>query len=282
VRPLPALAASISIVLALQGRALGQVPSNPTDDFWRMPALGRDLATPLTLGAEPLETPTQMRSPRIMMFGMLPGFLSDPVGLNSNDDPPDVEGNYVSNDTSGGFSRMTLTFGNDNPYFDLRRPGDPGGVGYVRMHSQLQLIDSATTSVCLGLQAWTPAGLESGGVANGPTTISPGLGVFQDLGNGAGLHGYVGQNFRDGYTKQGPLRCGMAMHCPLFPWADTDDCPVFLFVQAMGRYDYAGDRQQGRAMNWELVPGVHWRFSDNFWMSIGGTRQSMLTWVWQF
>ena len=38
----------------------------------------------------------------------------------------------------------------------------------------------------------------------------------------------------------------------------------------------------GREMGWEFVPGVHWRLSDNFWMSLGAARRGMFTCSWQF
>jgi hypothetical protein len=280
VRLSSALSWSVLLLLVGQGRAPAQVPRQESEEFWRPPLLDRDLASCLTLGAESMETPapTPSRTPRILMFGMVPGFLSDPIGLNGNDDPVDPD---AGSEAGGGNSGMLLSVGKDNPYFDWRRPGDPGGVGYMRLHSQLQLVDLPATSVCFAIQGWTPAGAEGGGVISGPTTVTPGLGVFQDLGNGTALHGYVGQNFRDGWNKDGPLRYGMAVHCPLVPWADPEDCGIYLFMEAMGSYAYPGDRP-GRAMSWDLMPGVHWRLSDNFWLSIGGARSTMLTWMWQF
>jgi hypothetical protein len=282
VRLVATLLSSLPILLAVQGSAQGQMPRQEPEAFWNPPVLGRDLASRLTLGAEPLELPAQSRTPRILMYGMLPGFLSDPIGMNTNDDPVDVNSVYAPGTSDDSFKSMLVSIGNHNPYFDLRRAGDPGGVGYMRLHSQLQLVDLPTTSVCFGVQGWTPAGYENGGVGNGPTTISPGLGIFQDLGNGTAFHGYIGQNFRDGCNKDGPLRCGMAVHCPLVPWAEPEACPVYLFVQALGSYTYAGEQRQGRVMNWDVMPGIHMRLNDNFWLSIGGTRSTLLTWMWQF
>jgi hypothetical protein len=217
------------------------------------------------------------------MFRMLPGFLNDPPGLNGLDDPAcanDSSGSLPANaESCAGPRGLTLAVGDDNPFFDLRRPGDPGGVGFVRVHSQLQVVDLGSTSVCLGLQAWTPAGLQSGGVADGPTVLAPGLGIFHDLGDGTGLHGYVGQHLRG--TRQGPLNYGMALQCPLAPWVEPADRCLFVFVQALGTYDYVGDRQ-GKALNWEVVPGIHWRINDNFWMSLGASKLGMLTCSWQY
>jgi hypothetical protein len=281
VRLIATLTGSLLIVLAAPRQSPGQIPTQTTNDIWQAPPLKSDLASSLASGTMAPEMPTVGRSPRILMFGMLPGFLSDPIGMSSSDDDNSDSLSGPGDPAGSGMNRMLLSIGNHNPYFDLRRPGDPGGVGYTRLHSQMQLLDLPGTSVSFGIQGWTPAGAESGGVSNGPTTIAPGLGIFQELGNGAALHGYVGQNFRDGTSKDGPLRCGVALHCPIIPWADPDDLGVYVFVQAMGRYDYINDRPW-RAVNWEVLPGIHWRLSDNFWLSVGGSRSGLLTWTWQY
>jgi hypothetical protein len=209
---------------------------------------------------------------------MLPGFLSDPPSLSAFDDPADQTAAAGGTDsTPDGF---VISFGDDNPFFDPRRPGDPGGVGFVRIHSQMQVVDSGSTSVCFGLRAWTPAGLENGGVQNGSTVMAPGVAVFQELGAGSALHGFVDQSFHSGY-HQGPMRCGMAVNCPLNNAEQPADANMFFFVQALGTLDYTPDRP-GRSMNWDLVPGIHWRLSDSFWMSLGASRSSMLTCWWHF
>ena len=41
-----------------------------------------------------------------------------------------------------------------------RRPGDPGGIGFYKWYSQLQVLDTGKSGVTLGFQAVMPAGLE--------------------------------------------------------------------------------------------------------------------------
>jgi hypothetical protein len=282
-RPVAAVLSSLLTMLMAQSRAQAQIPGQEPHEFWRPSAVNRDLATGLTLASEAREGPP--RPPPVRMYSMLPGFLSDPAGFGGNDDPVDlasVTGNYFGSGemAASGLNGLLLSVGNYNPFFELRRPGDPGSIGYLRVHSQLQVLETGGTSVCLGLRAWTPAGVECGGVSSGPTTIAPGLGVFQDLGSGTGLHGYFDQNFRGACRQHGPLHYGVGMHCPLFPWEQTDDASVYLFMQALGRYDFTGERL-GRK-NWEFVPGVYWRFTDNCWFSLGASRTSMLTWMLQY
>jgi hypothetical protein len=56
------------------------------------------------------------------------------------------------------------------------------------------------------------------------------------------------------------------------PLPGTNNMPgqsVHLFVEALGRYRIDGDPSQRTALNWELLPGVHWRLGENWWMSGG-------------
>ena len=255
--------------------ARAQMPTTQPSEMWQHYVIDRELASALWIGTDTWESAPTSRTPRIRMFGMLPGFLSEPAELTAFDDPADSIGSGSSE--MRGF---VLSLGDDNPLFDPRRPGNVGGTGFYRVHSQYQVLDWGSTSVCLGLQAWAPAGLECGGAQEGPTVFSPGVGIFHDLGDGSALHGYVGQNFH-GRCKDGPLNCSMAWHCPVSIWDEQDNSGLFFFVQALGRLDYGSDRQ-GRPMNVEVVPGLHWRLSDSFWMSLGASRSGMLTCRWQF
>ena len=75
---------------------------------------------------------------------------------------------------------MSVAAGNDNPYFDFRQRNDPGGIGYTRVSTQMQLFDTTRTACSVGLQAVTPAGLQCDGVADkmGTTVVSPAVSLF--------------------------------------------------------------------------------------------------------
>ena len=69
------------------GAARAQAPFETSPDWWGKPALGRDLITAIWKD-EPAQAPTPTgRSARFRMFGMVPGFIHEPVGLDSDDDP---------------------------------------------------------------------------------------------------------------------------------------------------------------------------------------------------
>jgi hypothetical protein len=218
-------------------------------------------------------------SNKIRVFGIIPGFLTDPVGLDL-DDPsspptPDDGPNWVQ-----------LAVGTDNPFFDLRRRGDVGGVGYYRLYSQLQLLESQKACCTLGFQAVTPAGRESNGVEGGPTYISPALSYFQSLDDNLAFQAFVGKRLRFDYRGQGPLdrdvEYGVALHRPVFEGAPGQG-QLFVFVEALGRYRF--DDVPGTTQTLDMVPGLQFRLSDNWWLT-GGLIVPMMTrpdfGQWQF
>src|SRR5262249_21766212 len=122
------------------------------------PALERTPLVPSDLIASPAPSSPANNSSlpeRIRLFRIQPGFLSDPPGLDQDDRGlPDLK------DADDGPDFVTVAIGNDNPFFEFRQPGDPGGVGFTRVNTQLQLFDTTRTACSLGLQAVTPGGAQ--------------------------------------------------------------------------------------------------------------------------
>jgi hypothetical protein len=204
--------------------------------------------------------------PRVQLFRFQTGYLSDVVGLDQ-DDPPDPFAGPIDN----GPDWVQLSVGNDNPYFEPRRPGDPGGVGYYRFCSQAQFLETRTTSCTVGLQAVTPAGLESDGVATGDTVVMPGFAFCHALDDGTAFQGFVGQHIHvdSGLQRQNLARrcqAGMAVQRPLW-LADADgQGGLFFFVETLGRYRY-DPRPTLPQSTWEVLPGLHLRMNEKMWLS---------------
>src|SRR5260370_33811928 len=102
-----------------------------------------------------VDAPAISRTPKLQMFRMPSGFLGTPLGLVSDDDPILDESPARADDGS-----VQLAYGQHVPYLDMHRRGDPGGLGYYRIHSQMQVFDLGPTNVSLNLQALTPMGLQ--------------------------------------------------------------------------------------------------------------------------
>jgi hypothetical protein len=207
---------------------------------------------------------------RFRLFCMPTAFPSNPLALDIDNDVPDEDGG--SGLSSPAEDRLQVGLGVDNPYFDFRRPGDPGGVGYYRLNSQLALLDSRCAGLCLGLQAYTPAGLDADGVADGPTVLSPNFAWFYEMGNGALLQGFVGKNLRTrpGWTDnlERGIEYGLAIQRPFFRSAVPPNQNLQFFLEALGRYHFDTDPTQ-RPPNLHLIPGIHWRLNDAWWVSGG-------------
>jgi hypothetical protein len=245
--------------------AVAQAQSDPdwaTQRVWTSPV---DVTPPVDS-----TSPPRPRANRIQLFRIVPGFLSDPVGLDS-DDPKDATPN-------DGPDWLQVSMGNYNPYFDIRRPGDPGDVGYYKLHSQIQVFDTGATSLAVALQAVTPAGLDQDGVQDGPTVVSPALSLFHTLDDGTGIQGFIGKNMNLNPTSlSGPIhrqmQYGVAVQRPVLDTGPEKIGSFYLFVEALGRYRYDATATTttatGPSAVWEMVPGVHWRLSDSVWLSGG-------------
>jgi hypothetical protein len=239
----------------------------------------RDLVLPSNLGLAPTGSDAQPtpRPDRIRLFRIVPGFLSDPVGLE--DDPPS-DPDFAPVKADDGPNWLQLAIGNDNQYFDVRYPGDPGGIGYTRVHSQLQLLDSQSTSCAFGLRAVMPAGAQQGGVEDGPTVVSPGFSLFHALDSGTAFQGYFSKdlhisnpaNLTDSLGRASQLNRGMEYGMAVQKAVLPEDNSVFFFVEALGRYRYdqataaqASTSSTTPAM--EVLPGMHFKLSDTWWLS---------------
>jgi hypothetical protein len=215
-------------------------------------------------GTAPQDVP-RARPNRIQLFRIVPGFLSDPVGLETDDPAAATPGD--------GLEWLQVSLGSDNPFFDFRRPGDPGGVGYYKVHTQLQLFGTRWTSCALSLQAVTPAGVDQDGIEDGPTVLSPSLCVYHELPDGTAIQSFIGRHLHvNSGLASGPIhrnvQYGFAVQRPVWDTGPDNVGSFYLFVEALGRYRYDAS-YTGPAAVWEMVPGVHWRVTDNLWLSGG-------------
>jgi hypothetical protein len=252
--------------LVLVGLAAGSAPGQAADDS----SLPRFLDLVRAAGGD-AERPSALRGRCVRFFRMPSGIAGEPVGADlDNDQPPGDAGGTSPEAPDLPVQAALYT---DNPYFDFRRPGDVGGPGYYRIHTQVQLVETDTTGCTLGLQAVTPAGQENDGLADGPTVFYPNLALVQQLFDGLSFEGFVGKTMRarPGWEDHvgRSLHYGVALAHPV-PGFDAPSLPqVHVFVEALGRYRIAGAESSGTPAVWELLPGLHWRMGDSWWLSGG-------------
>lgn len=273
------------ILALLVGFAIGQggfAQEVERGSLTEPPRILGDYLSLLRKDAQASDPASASRTPRLQMFRMPSGFLANPLGLVSDDDPVSEDPTPKFDD----FPNVQITLGNHVPYLDMYRPGDPGGFGYYMIHSQVQIFDLGTTNVSVALQAVAPAGLQSGGVANGTTVLMPALACFQDLGDGSAFHAYIGQqinaNSRWRDQMQAGFRCGLAYQQPVPYVPCSPDQGLYMFIQALGEYRSDNARSDNKATTWELIPGLHWRMNNACWMSMGISRYNFLSCTWQY
>jgi hypothetical protein len=285
------------LVLSAAGAAGQELPRS-TGDSWREPILPGSLSPRLRFGpVSDTGASSPSRDGPVRLFRMSTGYLVDPVTTDDSDlgqQVPDQAALPATDAEPGG--KVQIVAGNDNPYLDFRRPGDPGGVGYFRVQSQVQFLETGRAGCTLGLRAATPAGREWDGVEDGPTVLAPSLGWYYDLGAGAGVHGYVGKSVRagGGWTDNlgRNVEYGLAVHRPVPVPDGGDNRSVFLFVEALGRHRPESFGDSRKAALWELLPGLHWRMNESWWLSggvivpVGSARSDLGLWQitcsWQF
>lgn len=222
--------------------------------------------------------PSSNRVPHLRLFRIAPGFLADPLGMQDDDlglpgvptMPGSISGAAESN---GGPDWLQVGMGLDNPSFDLRRPGDPGGVGYYRVNTQVALLDSPTTTCSLGIQAVTPAGAQFAGLPNGPTVLSPTFSVFHAVNDRLALQGFVSRNLpisdaASAGLLQRNVQYGLALQRPLFSEGPEGLRDLFVTVGALGQVTPERDAFR-LASNYDVLPGLMWHLNENWWVSSG-------------
>jgi hypothetical protein len=244
-------------------------------DLNRAPIVPPDLL--LSPSAASASSSTSGQGNRLRLFRIQPGFLSDPVGLDS-DDKPGTDSRLPVPEPDSGPDWLTLSAGNDNPYFDFRRRDDPGGVGYTKVSSQVQLFDTSKTACSVGLQAVTPAGLQSDGLPDklGTTVMTPAVSLFHTLDDATGVQAFVGMNVP--VINSGPqtinrdLQYGLAIHRPLTTASNDPLSGVYVSVGALGQMRMSDPTTNFNSNvrippSWEVLPGLHYKVADNWWIS---------------
>jgi len=216
--------------------------------------------------------PTRTESAKPLLFRVPPAFLVSLPWLESEDSPHDgrLSLEFPEPEPEG----VQLLIGNDNPAFGFRRKNDPGGVGYTRLFSQVQLLQDERTALTLIIQAFTPSGLEADGLpeSRGATVLTPALSFYRAITeDGVGLqfclNRHVGLANPTRQRLDERWQCGLGVHCPLA--SNPSDFLRSWFVSLEAQ---AIDRSRGLPgtwASWDVLPGLHWIPAEK-WQVSGG------------
>ncbi|HTU20280.1 MAG TPA: hypothetical protein VMG10_19605 [Gemmataceae bacterium] len=264
----------VNSLALISSQVLAQAPdleSSSAEDLWNVPE------TQSVFDCPPPAAPIS-QVPRLRLFRFAPGFLSDPLGMQEDEIelpgvprmPSAPPGSTA--ETNDGPGWLQVGMGADNPYFDLRRPGDPGGFGYYRVNTQAALLDSPKTACSFGVQTVMPGGVQFAGVPKGPTVLSPAFGVFHALSDCLGLQGFVSRNFLltnndGGAVLQRNVQCGLALQRPLLADGPDGMRNFFFSVGALGCLSADNLSSYKLQPGYDLLPGLQWHVNDNWWLS---------------
>jgi hypothetical protein len=99
--------------------------------------------------------------------------------------------------------------------------------------------------------------------------------LYHELFGGLEVQGFVGKNvrLRPGWEDhiKNSLHYGVAL-AHAVPGLDVDRGPlprVDIFLEALGRYRMDGESGTAGPAAWDLLPGLHWRMGENWWLSGG-------------
>jgi hypothetical protein len=209
-------------------------------------------------------------------------FISDPIDVTQEGDIPFEEISFLNSGRSTQeFAtdwRMQMSMGTHNPLFDFRRPSDPGGVGYYKLHSQFLLLGDEHAGCTLRIQAVTPAGLEADGLATGPTILSPSVAWCYQAKDGTALQTFCGKDMRTRAHWSDRLHhsfvYGVALERPIPGLECSQDHGVRFFVEALGRFRYdsgpvLAPTAPSSPARWDILPGLHWQLHDRCWLTGG-------------
>jgi hypothetical protein len=240
--------------LPAEGLSAG-VGESVTDSLWQLPSSGMSQADPGS------------RSPRVRLFRIAPAFTAEPLGLY---EPEDILGKTSKTEpaaTDDGPDWLQVWMGADNPFLDFRQPGDPGGLGFYRITTQVQLFESARSGCALTLQTVTPSGIQYWGLPEGTTVCSPSLSVFHAVDRGLSLQGFVSKNVvvcdaAVNHGLQRRVQCGLGLQQLL-----AGDC-LYCSLEGLAQTP-ADHRALEMPPSLQLLPGMQWQLDEAWWLSSG-------------
>lgn len=270
-----------SVVLLLAGllvfspQSMGQLPAFRADEKGLLSEDFRNIICQQATILDSSSATAISRTPRLRLFRFAPGFLADPLGLQDDDSvipgmPKTAGTDSTPTTPDSGPEWIQFGMGSDNPYFDLRRPGDPGGVGYSRVNTQVSLLDSPTTAFAFGVQAVTPTGAQFGGLPDGPTVVIPAFSVFHAFSDRLAVQGFVSKNVPISDAAASPLQrnlqYGLALQRPVLADGPEAWRNLFFTVGALGQVTPEHDNLR-LVPKCDVLPGFQWHVNDNWWLS---------------
>lgn len=144
------------------------------------------------------------------------------------------------------------------------------GFGDTSLITRIMLLETRNTTLLSFLETTLPTGDEDRGLGSGLTMISPGIGLWRDLGKCYALHGFFGLDIPIGGKDDDDPDTTVVYGTALTKTVTSKDTPYFgnltFFVEFNGSSDIGTD---GDTTMVSILPGVRWNLGHEFWLMPG-------------
>ena len=147
---------------------------------------------------------------------------------------------------------------------------DHSGFGDTSFITRVMLMETRNTTLLSLLDVKIPTGNEDLGLGSGMTTISPGIGIWRDLGGHFALHSFFGLDIPSGGKSRDDPDTTVNYGAALTKTITPKDTPFFgnltFFVEFDGSSDM-GSNDDTTVVS--ILPGARWNLGHDFWLMPG-------------
>ena len=144
------------------------------------------------------------------------------------------------------------------------------GFGDTSLITRIMLLETRNTTLLSLLETTLPTGDEDRGLGSGLTMISPGIGLWRDLGSRYALHGFFGLDLPVGGKDDDDPDTTVVYGTAITKTVTPKDTPFFgnltFFVEFNGSSDIGSDDDTTVV---SVLPGARWNLGRDFWLMPG-------------
>ena len=144
------------------------------------------------------------------------------------------------------------------------------GFGDTSFITRVMLLETRNTTLLSLLDVKIPTGNEDLGLGSGMTTISPGIGMWRDIGGHFALHSFFGLDIPSGGKSNDDPDTTVNYGAALTKTVTPKDTPFFgnltFFVEFNGSSEVGSN---GDTTVVSILPGARWNLGHNFWLMPG-------------
>ena len=148
--------------------------------------------------------------------------------------------------------------------------GSHSGFGDTSLVAKALLFETRNTTLLSLLDVKIPTGNEALGLGSGMATISPGIGMWRDLGRRFALQSFIGFDIPAGGTTNTDPDVTVNYGAALAKTITPKDTPLFgnltFFVEFNGSSDMGSNNDTTVV---SILPGARWNLGHGFWLMPG-------------